>query len=144
MTDEATVVRSISWRDLCPWTMLFRVFRISISLPLLVLALIGACAVPLGWRMAGGVLLTDESRQDAAVQRLQRQFGALPGELTFDPTNTAQQAPDATVDSPPEAGLPALWKRLGAEPRWVPQYFVEPFLWLFRPTTTGRQLFYVL
>lgn len=71
MVENDGVVRSISWRDLCPWTLLFRVFRLSVSLQPLALALLGALLSSLGWWLVGAVLLSETSRQDASVRAFQ-------------------------------------------------------------------------
>ncbi len=71
MVDNDGVVRSISWRDLCPWTLLFRVFRLSVSLQPLALALLGALFCSLGWWLIGAVLLSETSRQDPSVRAFQ-------------------------------------------------------------------------
>jgi hypothetical protein len=52
MTDEQGVVRRISWRDLFPWLMLFRTFRIAIAPELLALATLAVLIAPLGWGLA--------------------------------------------------------------------------------------------
>jgi len=52
MSDNRLVLRAISWRDLCPWLLLFRTFRLAISLPLLTLGTLAAVLIPLGWRGA--------------------------------------------------------------------------------------------
>src|SRR5262245_19565041 len=45
-------IRRISWRDLFPWLILLRTFRIAISPPLLALATAAVLIAPLGWRLA--------------------------------------------------------------------------------------------
>lgn len=59
MPDDIGVVRRIAWKQVCPWLMIFRVFRISISLPVLVLAIIGVLLTPLGWWLAEVLFVTD-------------------------------------------------------------------------------------
>lgn len=57
MIDQQGVVRHISWRDLFPWLILLRTFRIAISPTLLALTTAALCLLPLGWRAAGIVFL---------------------------------------------------------------------------------------
>jgi hypothetical protein len=52
MSEEQGVIRRISWRDLFPWLILFRTFRIAISPPLLALATLAVIVTPLGWGVA--------------------------------------------------------------------------------------------
>ncbi|MGE3776324.1 MAG: hypothetical protein AB7F89_04000 [Pirellulaceae bacterium] len=42
MVDDRSVIHRVAWLDVCPWLMIFRVFRLSISLPVLFLATVGA------------------------------------------------------------------------------------------------------
>jgi len=64
MPDDNGVVRRIAWKQICPWLLIFRIFRISISLPVLLLAVGGALLTPLGWWGAETLFLTDiESRR---------------------------------------------------------------------------------
>jgi hypothetical protein len=57
MIDQQGVVRQISWRDLFPWLILLRTFRIAISPSLLALATLAVLILPIGWRAAGIVFL---------------------------------------------------------------------------------------
>ena len=49
MADEAATVRSIDWRELFPFTNLFRAFRVAIHPSKLIIALV-ALGMPLGRR----------------------------------------------------------------------------------------------
>ena len=60
MSEEVGVVRRIVWRDILPWLIIFRAFRISVSLPILTLATLGWLLTPLGSQIAAGVFLGDE------------------------------------------------------------------------------------
>jgi len=51
MSDSQTI-RRISWRDLFPWLILLRTFRIAISPPVLALATAAVLISPVGWRLA--------------------------------------------------------------------------------------------
>lgn len=52
MSHDGAVLRAIAWRDLCPWLLLFRTFRLAIGMPLLIVATMGTLATPIGWRLA--------------------------------------------------------------------------------------------
>jgi hypothetical protein len=63
MTEPAGVIRRIEWRELFPWLILFRTFRIAISPTLLALATVAVLISPLGWSIAGRVFLSESERQ---------------------------------------------------------------------------------
>lgn len=48
MADDRTVLRRIAWRELFPWLMIFRCFRLAISLPVFFLATVGTLLMPSG------------------------------------------------------------------------------------------------
>lgn len=54
--------RDLPWLDWFPWLVLFRVPRISLKLPALLLALVGLWATSAGWSLLGRQLLTDVDR----------------------------------------------------------------------------------
>jgi len=51
MTDGRGVLRDIAWRELFPWLLLFRTFRLAIHPGILMVALIAALLTPLGWQL---------------------------------------------------------------------------------------------
>jgi hypothetical protein len=97
---ESQAVRSISWRDVCPWLILFRTFRLAVSLPILLLATGGALLTPLGWRISEllfvgdvtdpyfGALIERNGRWPDVVSRpeelVSSQLNAEPGTLRLD------------------------------------------------------------
>ena len=83
MVDSEGVLRTISWRDLCPWTLLFRVFRLSVSLQTLSLALAGTVLCSLGWWLVGTVTLSTASRETPAVEQFQKHVVAWPDRHSF-------------------------------------------------------------
>ncbi len=52
MSVEPGVVRGVSWRDCCPWLILFRTLRLAIGVQVLLIASLGAVANTAGWRVA--------------------------------------------------------------------------------------------
>jgi hypothetical protein len=66
MAYDQGVIRRISWRDLFPWLVLFRTFRIAISPTLLALATLASIVSFVGWRFAGLVFLSEEERTNSA------------------------------------------------------------------------------
>jgi hypothetical protein len=68
MAEERNVLRWVSWRDCCPWIMLFRTFSVSITVRALLLATVGSLVTWLGWLLIGLLLLGGEAtRSDAPV-----------------------------------------------------------------------------
>jgi hypothetical protein len=57
MAYDQGVIRRVSWRDLFPWLILFRTFRIAISPTLLALATLASIVSYAGWRLAGLVFI---------------------------------------------------------------------------------------
>jgi len=59
MPDDDGVVRRVAWREVLPWLIIFRAFRISISPPVLLLATAGWLLTPLGSWLAERLFLGD-------------------------------------------------------------------------------------
>jgi len=64
MTDERGVIRKISWRDLFPWLVLLRTFRIAIQPTLLTAATAATLVMPIGWWVGGWMFLPKEWDED--------------------------------------------------------------------------------
>jgi hypothetical protein len=80
MTDDRGTLRSIAWRELCPWLLLFRTFWLGLSVPLLLLATVGVIVQPAGWWVAG-VFISDETWTDRDGFRYEHErLTAWPGE----------------------------------------------------------------
>jgi len=60
MASDRTVVREIAWRDVLPWLVIFRTFRLAKSMPLLFLATLGAVLTPVGWRIGEALFVPAE------------------------------------------------------------------------------------
>jgi hypothetical protein len=67
--NEQGVLRRISWRDLFPWLILFRTFRIAISPSLLALATLASIVSYVGWRIADSVYIHREEGQSWVAPR---------------------------------------------------------------------------
>jgi hypothetical protein len=67
MTNSNDVIRRIAWRELFPWLILFRTFRISISPVHLLVATAAVLIVPLGWSIGGLVFLSQAQRDVLAA-----------------------------------------------------------------------------
>ena len=71
MTDDRSMVRYVSWRDLFPWLILLRTFRIAITPQLLAVATAATLLTSLGWWIGGWIFLHhwDEAGQRWVVRR---------------------------------------------------------------------------
>ena len=59
MSEEVGVVRRVVWREILPWLVIFRAFRVSVSLPVLALATVGWLLTPVGTQIAQSLFLGD-------------------------------------------------------------------------------------
>jgi len=62
MADPPGLIRSIAWRELFPWLILFRTFRIAIAPSLLAVATAAVLLTSLGWRISGVMFLSQDQR----------------------------------------------------------------------------------
>jgi hypothetical protein len=156
MTNEDGVLRSIAWRDVCPWVILFRLYHLSLSLQLLALGLLATWAISLGWRTASAVILSEGSRARPDVQQFLASVLYWPEpepSLALPDAASSEGAEAAAVErirvetgaTPPQVTivqrdvrpLAAFWHALQRTPLYG---LVEPFRRLFDPTATWNQL----
>lgn len=96
MDDRATELRSVSWRDLCPWLMLFRCPTLALRMEVLFLAAAGGILTAAAWWLSGLIFyfgspadavpdaadstVTVEEREEAEIlARLHADLTSLPG-----------------------------------------------------------------
>jgi hypothetical protein len=126
MTDERGVIRSISWRDLFPWLILLRTFRIAIHPVLLTAATVATLLTPIGW-WAGGWLFLPKVEHP------------VHGYVVKYP---AEQLPSLAAQLPPAAR-----QYLPADPSGLAEPFLrlaEPWRRLFHLRTDIREAAYFL
>jgi hypothetical protein len=151
MTDQR-VIRSIAWRDLFPWLILLRTFRLAISPPVLAIATAGVVLTPLGWRL--GDLLFRPGTVAAERRPLPLVTGDLADALrTLGPHEPPRaggrgRIPDSDHSELAER-VPLAWREyLPAAPTAILEaYFdlAEPLARLFRLRMTVREMaYYVL
>ena len=93
MQDESGVIRRIAWQQICPWLIIFRSFRLSISLPMLLLATAGWLLTPLGAAVANMVFLGNDASNAASWLAESDSTLHVPGAEQFPPARfLAQQA----------------------------------------------------
>ncbi len=64
MSEQPVIVNKLSWRDLCPWTIIFKCLPVAISVPVIAWALVGLVLTPMGWIVAESVCLNDQIRSE--------------------------------------------------------------------------------
>src|SRR5947208_9237844 len=98
MTETPGAIRHIAWRELFPWLILFRTFRIAISPTLLVLATAAVLIHPIGWWLGGHEFLTKEE-----LDVLAQVNDIVPRSATSELARSAPAAPKFffPVSSPP-------------------------------------------
>jgi hypothetical protein len=138
MNDERGLLRAVSWRDLCPWLIIFRVYRHAVSLPALTLATLAVLLTPVGWQIAERVFL-DEGAQAGLVQ------SGYPGEIGNPARWPAQR------DDTPAAGDfrhlsrgRGTWVNAASEIASVFHGLLEPFRQLFDPRWTLAEFAFFL
>ncbi len=102
MSTEDGIVRSISWRDLCPGTILFRLYRISITLQLLLLAFVGAWATTAGWRASRAICLSNDTLQQPAIERFLQRTTTWPDSVYWQPLDQLVIPPPVDTVPKPE------------------------------------------
>lgn len=156
MVSESGLVHRVSWRDCCPWLVLFRTFRLAVSVQLLLVASAGAVVNTVGWRLANTWFLPPGDIQaDASLQADVQYLGRWPHQrgdpsLAANPeTETPRRASDpssVTPASPPAADRVRPWlESAPSDPvRTVVYRFVAPIRRLFDLDITWRQLAFYL
>ncbi|MCA9171162.1 MAG: hypothetical protein KDB23_25995 [Planctomycetales bacterium] len=148
MATEPSVIRAISWRDLCPWTLLFRLYRLSLTLQFLILAYLGAWAVSLGWDAASAVILTDTTLAKSDVRQFLNNVSYWPESSLELQANAASQvvtaipsAVNLDAGSPATRMLTAAWQKLGHSPMYS---LAEPLRRLFDPALSWNEFLFYL
>ena len=67
MSDDHNTLRNIAWKDLCPWFLILRVFRLALSPSVLLLASLGTLLTPIGWGLAEKLLGEQEAAPPAIM-----------------------------------------------------------------------------
>lgn len=100
MPQQTQVLRSISWRDLCPWLLLTRAFSLAISPSILLLGTVAALLIPIGWQLGGQVFLTEADLEQPGVRAIQSHWERFPGAASQD---------SRSADSWPKVTQPGTW-----------------------------------
>ncbi|MCH2181695.1 MAG: hypothetical protein MK108_06785 [Mariniblastus sp.] len=131
MNEQPDNVNRICWRDLCPWTILFRTLPAATSLPVLVFAVLGVVLAPIGWQFSEFVFIDDELRNNQ------------PGLAEITEVNGSPYAGFFREVDDEENTLEAWGARIRG-PQAVFQQLVQPFQLMFDSHRSLREFFYVL
>lgn len=128
MNEAPVVVRQISWRDVFPWLLLVRVFRVAISPGPLILATVAVILCSLSWWTAGFLFL---SKKDFAAEQRPILL-SLPYQVRL---RALLELPPAVAETLPAGSETA------AYPYWD---LTEPVRRLFESATPFRHVMYYL
>jgi len=101
MSDGQGVIRAISWRDLCPWLIIFRSFGLALRGSILLAATVAVLITPLGWKLANVAFIGQETRdEDPAFASQAEQLGRWPSVVI----GASGERPPTVVSRPPSLG----------------------------------------
>lgn len=129
MTEQPVNVNRIAWRDLFPWTIIFRTLPIALSVAVMVWATVGVVLTPIGWIIGEQVFLSEELKQEDPYLDEVAKINRSPYRPVF-------QATDA-----PQNSIHVLGVNISG-PRAVYENMVKPFRALFRSGWTAREYLY--
>ena len=144
MTNDLGGIGRYSWRDRFPWLIILRTFGLSVSLPLILAAVMGVSLTPVGWRISQFLFIGDlaEYNDEAFVGLVERNSTWIAG-----PSTTASEEFQAWVPRD-AARLPGFLQWVFAQAPGnvgtVYWRFVEPMRGLFDHNTSTRQTAYFL
>jgi hypothetical protein len=68
MTDERAVIRYVSWRDLFPWLIILRTFRIAIAPSILAIATVAMLLTSAGWKLSAVLFLSHFENGELVIE----------------------------------------------------------------------------
>lgn len=151
--DRSVTLRDVAWRDLCPWLIILRTFRLAFRVRVLLLAVAALIAITAGWRLIGGGIFGGGEVSTRLHAWIATQ-GVWPWDMG-DPDVVPPEVLDPPVAVPPIAGGVGLVPRVQGIPYLadglvsgpllaVWEHLSGPFLYLFDPALTGGELAYLL
>ena len=162
---DAVVLRTIVWKDLCPWLLLFRCPGIALRMDILALATAGGVLTAFAWMIAGWIFFlgsplddlpetntpTIEERQEINIALIHQDLSQMPGSMDSRLALVGDAAifPDRLDDARNKLDVPftRVWLGIftGAEPfhaAW--QRLARPYIELFSLRASLRQFGYLL
>ncbi|QDU96857.1 hypothetical protein [Lignipirellula cremea] len=139
VSEQRCVVRAVSWRDLLPWLLIIRTFRMSIGISVLFLATVGAVLTPVGWRISEFFFVaTSEDAASVTPDRTTPEFREAVAVNRMWASDFAR----STTLLPRDRFLPEITRRESYA--LVYPQFTAPFVALFDHQLTLAQLAYFL
>jgi len=130
MTEQPVNVNRISWRDLFPWTIIFRTLPIAIGVSVMVWATMGVVLTPIGWIIGETIFITEEMQAEDLLLKDFVELRRSPYKVVFQAT------------SPEANSLELLAAGVGG-PRVVFSNIIKPFEHLFRSDWSAREFLYM-
>lgn len=129
--DDKNFVRNIPWREWFPWTLIFRSLPVAVSVPAMVLALVGVLLTPAGWKISQLIFIDEAyiSAEDPAFAEFITRVGS---------------PHEGIVDSASDESLISLFGYRIAGPKLVFTRFAEPFWRMFRQYNGLSAFLYLL
>ncbi len=136
MKDQAQLLRRVSWREICPWLLILRSFRISTEVRMLLLATVGVWLTPVGWLLSEWMIRPPL-------------FAEAPeAEVTSDALPPASRWPGAVPSDSPLDRLSAFWgsaRSFALTPvRQAVGSYLEGWRYVLRPPPTLQEVGYLL
>jgi hypothetical protein len=138
MYDERGLLRAVSWRDLCPWLIIFRVFRQAVSLPALTLATAAVLLTPIGWRIPEKIFLEEDEQAGVLLDGYALEVGEP------DRWPAERDATPAAADFRHPSRARAVLFDAAGEIASVFHGLMDPFRQLFDPRWTLTEFAYFL
>lgn len=131
MNEQPVSLSKVSWRELCPWTIIFRALPVSFSVTILIWALLGVVLTPMGWLISENVFLGNDEIQGDRTFKEMVERNRSPYQSVFIATRES--------DSP----IKVFGTNLSG-PMLVFDQLVQPFATIFDRGLNGRQFVYIL
>ena len=110
MADERGVIRRIEWRELCPWLLILKSFRLAVGMRVLVLAFAGLIGSAAGW---GALAMCFQGSSDAKLQEWMREDSTWPTRPVHAPLPAGVSFPSLSPDALVNTSMfSATWRTL--------------------------------
>ncbi len=131
MDSNPETIRSVSWRDLCPWLIILRSIPVATGMGILLLAFMGVVLSPLGWWLSGLVFVNEQMRAD------DYHFDEIVSRNNSAYTSVFEKSGEQQLD------LGVVTSRITG-PALVYRHYTEPFYHLFHDIKGMRRFGYYL
>ena len=135
MSHGPSPVRAVSWHEILPWLLLFRVFRVATSLRVLILASAGALLTSAGWQIAARVF---------PDVKIERQIGLTTSSETWSQFPHERLPASPWTDTDDERDWWKLLRQAPSNPVTAVATLVSPWLQALRARPASRSQLYCL